>query len=852
MNLTQPEKHQFAEMTDSAAPRPVFRRMGILLNALLLLGGLVFFVSATGRFARNAATPAPEVAPPSMADVDWSGPNSSVYCLSCHWNVGLATAGLDVQRGHSHNVPLNETQLRAVRDLGTLVGPDNTLICMSCHTLKPNGRPYMLADTLEDSQLCQRCHPGHYARNTPHDLRRSAPGEKNCRGQTAEAGGPCSACHLAHSYAREIIPSPLDPDGWCITCHRSYGVAAEHARTQQMQHPESQCLHCHNSHDTEHGKFLKKSPPELCLECHKQYDGGPAAGMHPLTRLEQPIPQNLRRNRDATPTDERQVTCATCHTVHEAGNENLLVVSNRTNELCLSCHQQQLESHGAGSLSRHAQSPPLNDAQREVVARWGTPMGANGELLCVSCHRVHGAEPKAKLLVFQPKYGDTCVACHPAQGSVQGTLHDLTIKFPLAQNKAGLTPVGAGVCSACHLAHEFPRELVPGPGDEDGRCLSCHLAGRLAQASRSGGVEHPKTRCKECHNPHGSSTERFLLQPQEQLCERCHAEKMSLRGGPHDLAQGRRLEKWTAATREHGGLCLSCHVPHGGERQDLFRVGAAETLGSQDEPCLACHADNTWNATEIGAIHPREIPRDQDSIDKALLKRDASGELRIGCGTCHDPHGGQEAENLPRVRSGESAETLCLKCHVDKKYIQQTGHAADRLAKLKMATDSCKPCHAMHADRQGTWGQMLSARFLPRCETIKGQPECIPCLSCHRENGPAPFQRLASHPPRRLASVGRESDIGHLPLFNAAGHEDPQGEVTCRTCHVSHGRLDLLKAIAENPDWTPAQQEAMRAQLRPFLEPNTCTACHDSAQARLLFLRFHDARVRNQMNQPVR
>ena len=177
-----------------------------------------------------------------MADVDWTSPRSSVYCLGCHWNVGAATAVLDVQRGHSHNVALNETQLGAVRDLGTTVGPGNTLICMSCHTLAATGRPFMLADTLEDSQLCRRCHPGHYARNTPHDLRRSAPDEKNHRGQTAAEGGPCSACHLAHSYARTIIPSPLDPDGYCITCHQAFGVAADRAPTQIMQHPESHCL----------------------------------------------------------------------------------------------------------------------------------------------------------------------------------------------------------------------------------------------------------------------------------------------------------------------------------------------------------------------------------------------------------------------------------------------------------------------------------------------------------------------------------------------------------------------------------------------------------------------------------
>ncbi len=833
-------------------PRPsLFGRLASLASALLVLAGACVFLYASTSFARRAAEPRPVIKPATMADVDWTSPDSSVYCLSCHRAVGLAAAGPDVERGHSHNVPLDETQRRAVRDMGTIAGPGDTLICMSCHKLEHPGRPYMLADTLVDSALCQRCHPGHYARNTPHDLRESAPDATNRRGQTAEEGGPCSACHLAHYYAREIIPSPLDPDGWCITCHRAYGVAAGHARTEIMHHPESHCLECHNSHDMTHGAFLKATTPDLCLSCHEQYDGGVAVGMHPLAKMADSIPESLLEAGAFVGADPAQVTCATCHAVHDAPNENLLVLETRTNELCLACHADTMTAHGDSGLPLHGAGPVLNEEQRAVLARWGMPWGDQGQLLCVSCHKVHGGAPSGSLLAFGADYGQACSECHPDQAGIVGTPHDLTIRFPDAENKFGLTAAAAGTCSPCHMAHEFPRERVPGPGDPAGQCLSCHLAGRVAAGKAAGGVEHPETSCGECHDPHDRTFGRFLKEPEDQLCARCHTEQIKLRGGPHDITRVPDEPRWAPAARAHGGLCLSCHVPHGGERPDLFRVAAGAAVGNHDEVCLTCHADTAWNAPETGAIHPQLISPDQTEVELALVPRGESGELRMGCRTCHDPHGAAEPPHLARVGPDEPTEALCLKCHAEKRYIRYTGHSAERLAELGIATDSCKPCHAMHADRTGGWGKMLSTRFLPVCEAVPGQPECAPCLSCHRADGPAPFQRVATHPPRMLASLGQETDPGHLPLFNAAGHEDPQGEVVCRTCHVSHGRVDLLKILDENPDWSAEQQHAVRSQIRPFLEPNTCTACH-GVQGRFLFLRFHDAQAREAADLPSR
>ncbi len=811
-----------------------------VLHVVLLAAAVGVFLYVASQFGRQASAPPAKPAPETMADIDWKSPESSVYCLSCHRPVGMATADLNVQRGHSQNVALNEVQLQAVHDMGTVVGAGDTLICMSCHKLDPNSGPYMLADTLAGSRLCQRCHPGHYAQDTPHDLRKTAPDEKNRRGQTVAEGGPCSACHLSHAFARPIVPSPLDPDGYCITCHQKYAVAGGHARTQRMEHPESHCLQCHNPHDMTHGEFLKKSEPDLCLGCHEGMGGGVAGGMHPLGPMEQALPEELKQAGATAGPDGKQVTCTTCHAVHDAGHTKLLVLEPDSNRLCLACHADKLQVQGEGVMPRHGQSPVLTAAQKDVVAGWGLRTGPKGELLCLSCHKVHRAEPQANLLAFKPVYGETCVACHPGEATVVGTPHDLRGKFPDAPNKAGLTPLAAGPCSACHMAHQFPRERVPGAGDPGGQCNACHLAGRVAQSRTLTGSEHPKTRCGECHNPHSRAYARFLSQPEPELCAKCHEDEQRVRGGPHDLTRAAHPEKWNETARGHGGVCLSCHVPHGGERPDLFRVAQGESVGNHDEVCLACHAETAWNAPGIGAIHPQKIDANEKLVELALVPTDAAGNLRMGCRTCHDPHSGAEPVHLARVAAGQPTEALCLHCHADKELIRETGHAPEKLQKLGFDYDSCKPCHAMHADREGTWGLMLSTRFLPRCEKPESELACVPCLSCHRENGPAPFQKVALHPTRPMTNITKPEDPGYMPLFNAQGHEDPQGEVVCRTCHVSHGRLDLLKTMARNPNMTPEQRHAIRAQVRPFIEPNLCTACH-GPDARTKFLRFHDA-----------
>jgi hypothetical protein len=143
---------------------------------------------------------------------------------------------------------------------------------------------------------------------------------------------------------------------------------------------------------------------------------------------------------------------------------------------------------------------------------------------------------------------------------------------------------------------------------------------------------------------------------------------------------------------------------------------------------------------------------------------------------------------------------------------------------------------------------MLSPRFLTQHGTTQasepGHHEAaVPCLVCHRPGGPAPSQEVATHPAVALANILQTTDPGYMPLFNANGKPDPVGQITCRTCHLSHGQTALLQAAATNPSPSPDEQRAIRAQLRPFVSPNLCTQCH-GGEARQKFLFFHDGKQR--------
>lgn len=447
------------------------------------------------------------------------GTESSQLCLTCHTQMRPGLWRPDVGREHPQNPPLTSDAMRqAIRDMGTKTGPGETLICLSCHKLHHGmaGRA-MLADTLHDSDLCLRCHPDNREMfGTLHDLRRSAPQERNRLGQTPEVSGPCGACHSFHQFARRPAPQKLDPTGLCATCHQE-GECAENKTGLPFSHPSDihpenlprganlelylppgeqggprtlACLTCHNPHKTSQAHFLRTKPDALCSACH----GDKMAGFgepHDFTGTS----LKNARGREADVAGK----CGFCHGIHNAPGPALWTATKDTpagpNEMCVACHRAGgLAAHETGGELRHPSGP----ATATVAQAAGTPLplfdaharqSKDGFVACSTCHDPHGGAGNQQDLLRTSGNGGPsamCVTCHANARPLQDSLHSEAI---LKANRSGGDAAAfMTTCGPCHSTHARP-------GMSEGM-----WAGPVGGAAYPPDQQH----CMGCHGPTGT------------------------------------------------------------------------------------------------------------------------------------------------------------------------------------------------------------------------------------------------------------------------------------------------------------------------------------------------------------
>ena len=143
---------------------------------------------------------------------------------------------------------------------------------------------------------------------------------------------------------------------------------------------------------------------------------------------------------------------------------------------------------------------------------------------------------------------------------------------------------------ACANCHQVMQRVSPkfqlAKGTELETCFQCHKDIRTA-ALRSAHMplREGKMTCSDCHNPHGSATEKLLKEVSiNDVCYKCHAEKR----GPFLYEH--------PPVREN---CLNCHNPHGTNNESMLNVARprlcqqCHTLGSHAQP------GNPWSRFSI-------------------------------------------------------------------------------------------------------------------------------------------------------------------------------------------------------------------------------------------------------------
>ena len=702
----------------------------------------------------------------------------------------------------------------------------------------------------------------------------------------------CAACHtewlepLASGVSTRLMDPPdTSPEHPavtrprnCLGCHDGSVVDSrrpvwgEHGHRIDFEPPQNitvpedlplldgkiVCRTCHSAHTRGgSGNVLKDAvflrtdgkPATLCVKCHTQFGAGPEHGMHPLGKMDRPVPEQLVQAGARITAGSDEIDCFVCHEGHGAEGDLLLVAKIDSNQLCLACHEQMRP----GMFRAENLKPPhpfakLSESQKTAVEQVGGLTSTDGRLICLSCHKMHQAPSHRYILAFGDVSGNMCLRCHDDKRVVVGGAHDLRTNFPDEKNQYGQTPEQGGVCSACHLFHNFARPVEQSPVDPAGECVTCHQADRVARKKALDAYNHPDERCTACHNPHDTTCRNFLVEEPPGLCLRCHEDQATVAGGPHDFE--RNPPEHAPVELERRDPCLSCHRTHGTEQTGPFRVAPVGGPTATNGACLACHPNTTPDTSvDLSLVHPTTANAAAVESGLPLFASPGGADAQVlGCETCHDPHtGGAASSRLLRAPAGSHEQTLCLKCHADMVTIRKLGHAVEILRKDGFAdADACQPCHVMHADPTtidppGMWPKALST--WDGKDHVDQRPETR-CTSCHREGGPVAPPAIAIHPKADMFNPFTPDEPGYLPLWNDRGEIDPKGHITCLTCHLTHGRTTpgALPAPTD-ANLTPREQRARQWHLRSFGPANVCSTCHGiDALRRIMY--FHDPQRR--------
>ena len=453
----------------------------------------------------------------------------------------------------------------------------------------------------------------------------------------------CVTCHL--DWAKDYLPGeggqdsvpPVATEGMCYSCHHGAVIDSRRAIGRGSQHP-----------DVHHQRKTKQSS-------HKD-------------RIPDVFP--------VLPDD--QLYCGSCHTPHTMINgqaDTLYVehnnpwvrVLNNDGDLCQRCHESKFAStldndhpptgvnHPVGIYLKappvdqtkgFARSEKLQQGLPQVLLDRGLSLGGDRQMICQSCHQIHGAK-NAALIPFEYENGQLCAQCHERQHA----------RDKKEAREKGIHPVNI----------------------------------ELEKPVMMGDQEIKRITCLTCHSLHDGEEGTVLLtfnNRDGQLCSYCHEKYDAVVNSDHDLRNtAENYENRLHQRPEASGACGVCHTMHQGNAEAPFLYAGeyqpyeGEVL-ARDRLCLDCHRNK--GVAEKAVIehfsHPsRDVALRSDPAVMPLLNGgDEIAEFGvIACITCHDPHrwhpkadklltpgANQEGNVLNSFLRRKGAKgTFCVTCH---------------------------------------------------------------------------------------------------------------------------------------------------------------------------------------------
>ncbi len=438
-------------------------------------------------------------------------------------------------------------------------------------------------------------------------------------------------------------------------------------------------------------------------------------------------------------------------------------------------------------------------------------------------------------------------------------------------------PNSAKGCAICHyrwvdtfFIQGRGSDLVPYQSEKNAAneemCLSCHdgsvmdsreqlSSGRGHTVNRPppAGMVIPKIfpldengnlNCGTCHTAHGVPSgddpqETIFMRASNRnsaMCRMCHPrEDGGNKQGNHPIDammpnMPRDLVVKNASVNAQGTqlTCQNCHVAHGSKQPDFL----ADSTG-RSQLCLRCHGDKDAFGPD-GRRRPGHMVNmtpDNIKVPGAIVSSGAKLGDRgvVICQTCHKVHRNNTEKQLLIIRKDEGSG-LCLTCHTDKNTVKETKHDLRRsrpeeknLQERTAVQDGvCSACHLPHRAAREPVGQADYTTQL--------------CMSCHAKGRMAekdfliggythpvdinPFEKTVNGTIlRKVRAVKGELK---LPLYNQHGIKDPNGVMTCATCHNPHDRRK-----GDEKELVPVAPK--KVGTTPFLRENSpaiCAECH--------------------------
>lgn len=704
-----------------------------------------------------------------------------------------------------------------------------------------------------DERMCFSCHDGSVVdsrikvwSNDMHKVGVKVPSTMSVPNElplSADNKIECRTCHTAHGTGdpkkegmeRSVfLRIPNENGELCKLCHKDkvgYSnhpekVVKEHLRNELMvlgKKHNVMCMSCHTPHGSKNYKILVDPLIEskICGDCHidKIKNGEYVKGLlnHPINvKLKDDMVEEVERNKISA--NSGKIGCNTCHKPHKAVDNNLLVMTNKNDELCFVCHYEKRQVY----YSNH------NLFKKQTLD--SSIFDNSPSSVCNVCHKPHGWNVKYSTNDKDP-YSVLCLSCHSNPTLVKDKIIDLKSKFnhpimklidfkielPLYDNINNAVTTsskryqyGYVTCFSCHDTHSKSKGFLRKELTNNLLCLECHKDKKSILNSKHFSKD---ISCISCHKIHNADSPNLIIGLDDN-CMQCHnkdgiAKTKMIGENSHPVNRVPKFKiKKEYKLKDGKIVCVTCHNPHDKGYDGKFL--RKNKLGL----CTDCHDDK------------KEI--NNTKHDFTLKNRDNDF-----CRECHSVHNAKSREKIFSFET-KNKKDLCITCHnrdgMVKKIPPQMIHPDKNFKTIttmfKGETIECVDCHDPHKN-----GPRVNDKNNFRYSFLKHNSEKIVCFNCHNDK-----LNLISSKHNILSSkqdysiFGITKDEGDPcgfchPIHNYKNIaiKGLKNRYICENCHRNKDIVDK-KTIYTSHRFINVENYKLKTKKNNNM---TCSTCHD-------------------------